>query len=502
MSCLLGVISDGCAYLAADSRGIRSVNGVRMIADDNCQKLYTPTKNQVIFTSGTLTVAQKILSMYNSLTVQQKNLDSLKHIIDTVHKTLTRDEKLQECAIEITLCEWINDDFVLHNFREENNEIVYKQQSITNGCLSVGTNHAKFHEEFEQKLVGDIDISNFMNDAFNTISSIRIGGKMTMYALHKDNGIIWKVAKKIVDHKEYPRISDIHLDPKHGLVITQADSKMRIVMNAQDGVYFQKGDGQGSMNIEDFDKESEKEHWKEKPVYITPNGDAAFGGELHAKILTLQEIGGENIITYINRKTNSYTKTNEYTPNATEVKLSGEFLEGRGLKSYDNYNNLRVKIDGNTGALEMYNGKILMEDNDGSSLQIDPQDFLTWVVKGQKKFWYDKANNALKFGGTIDTRENANVGAELTVGAVSENPVIHLNGMGQDVCTIKGDVSGDKSTTIDSAGHLILKGSMGVYLKNADSDNRVVTADETEKLNNAIADLKGRIKVLENKLGI
>lgn len=275
----------------------------------------------------------------------------------------------------------------------------------------------------------------------------------------------------------------IGTEPNEGVMVTRKDGKGRIVMNANEGLYCQKA--------------TTPFNWKEanKTTKMEMDGSMTLGGNLHAKTMTLQEIGGENIINYIDRKANSYTRTNQYTPNATEVKIGGERIEGRGLEACDNYNNLRVKIDGNTGALEMYNGYILMEDDDGSSLQIDPQDFLTWIVKGQKKFWYDKANNALKFGGTIDTRENALVGAELTVGAQNEKPVIHLHGMNQDICTISCDGGGDKQTLIDSAGHLLLRGSMGVYLNNADSDNEIVTQGDLYELKRAIDDIKQHLGI-------
>ena len=102
-----------------------------------------------------------------------------------------------------------------------------------------------------------------------------------------------------------------------GLIITRQDKKFRVILNANNGLIFQKGNGNGE--------------WTDETAHISSDGTAVIGGDLHAKRLFLQEIGGENIISYISRSSNKYTATNQYDPNADELKVSSEYLEGRGL---------------------------------------------------------------------------------------------------------------------------------------------------------------------------
>lgn len=93
----------------------------------------------------------------------------------------------------------------------------------------------------------------------------------------------------------------------------------------------------------------------------------------------------------------------------------------------------------------------------------------------------------------VHTAHNCYVGANLTVGASNERPVLHLHGMNQDICTISSVGDGDKSTTIDTAGHLILKSVLGTYLQSVEEGNKIATERD-------IASLEDRIAALERKL--
>ena len=145
-----------------------------------------------------------------------------------------------------------------------------------------------------------------------------------------------------------------------------------------------------------------------------------MGGDIHARRLYLQEIGGENILTYMDsdNKSRFNDNNNIYTSGDNEgetkveptYKLSGNYIEGRGLKAYDENNNLRVHIDGRNGSLEMYNGYIRMQNSNGNELYIDPENFIKWIINGEKKFYYDTAKDALVFGGLLKADSLAIVG--------------------------------------------------------------------------------------------
>lgn len=88
------------------------------------------------------------------------------------------------------------------------------------------------------------------------------------------------------------------------------------------------------------------------------------------------------------------------------------------------------------------------------------------------------------------------VGENLTLGAVSERPVLHLRGMNQDICTISSVGDGDKSTTIDTAGYLILKSVLGTYLNSVEKGNKIATENDIDDLRRKIDDLKIEIAKL------
>ena len=211
---------------------------------------------------------------------------------------------------------------------------------------------------------------------------------------------------------------EIHPGKGKGLIITHKNNKFRVVLNADRGLVFQRQEI-GSGDWTDVDE----------PVYIDTKGNAVFGGDIHARRLYLQEIGGENILTYMDSRNKSQFEDNNniYTSGDKEgetkvepdYKLSGNYIEGRGLKAYDKGNNLRVHIDGSDGSLKMYNGYIEMQnvvtDSNGrvlkgskgndlhNELSIDPDEFIKWTIKNEPKFYYDDKKDALVFGGLLKT---------------------------------------------------------------------------------------------------
>ena len=209
---------------------------------------------------------------------------------------------------------------------------------------------------------------------------------------------------------------EIHPGKGKGLIITHKDNKFRVVLNADRGLVFQRQEiGSG-----DWTKVDE-------PVFIDTEGNAVFGGDIHARRLYLQEIGGENILTYMDSRNKSQFEDNNniYTSGDKEgetkvepdYKLSGNYIEGRGLKAYDEAGNLRVHINGADGSLKMYNGYIEMQNGNGNKLTIDPTEFITWTINGEDKFYYDTDADALVFGGTIKTSEDVNIGETLYMNA-------------------------------------------------------------------------------------
>ena len=205
-----------------------------------------------------------------------------------------------------------------------------------------------------------------------------------------------------------------------------------------------------------------------------------------AKHAFLQEIGGQNILTYIDQKTSSYkvsysdnaevdSTTGEAEPN---IKLSGNYIEGRGLKTYDSNNNLRVHIDGESGAFHMYNGYIEMLDSNGNALYMNPQEFITWVIDGEKKFYYDQTNNALVFGGTIDTLEDVKVGETIVVR--------DSNGGDGLVISAKGGMTGDSITITANSGRYI---DIKTSLARLNGERILTTVDKTE-IEDSIESLK------------
>ena len=284
---------------------------------------------------------------------------------------------------------------------------------------------------------------------------------------------------------------EIHPGKGKGLIITHKDNKFRVVLNADRGLVFQRQEiGSG-----DWTKVDE-------PVFIDTEGNAVFGGDIHARRLYLQEIGGENILTYIDQtfgRDPSYTNgfkdngeiVNGETTEAPKVKLSGNYIEGRGLKAYDENNNLRVHIDGSDGSLKMYNGYIEMQnvvtdsngrvlkDSEGNDLYnklyINPDEFIKWTIKNEPKFYYDTAKDALVFGGLLKTdslsiifdNNNENSTSWLTINS--------------------GGISGDRvvMTTANSRPIDMQCGSLMVNSNNVATQSWVKTyvADQIAKIN-------------------
>ena len=292
---------------------------------------------------------------------------------------------------------------------------------------------------------------------------------------------------------------EIHPGKGKGLIITHKDNKFRVVLNADRGLVFQRQEiGSG-----DWTKVDE-------PVFIDTEGNAVFGGDIHARRLYLQEIGGENILTYMDSHNKSQFEDNNniYTSGDKEgetkvepdYKLSGNYVEGRGLKAYDENNNLRVHINGADGSLNIYNGYIEMQnvvtdsngrvlkDSNGkdlyNELHIDPDEFIKWTIKNEDKFYYDKEKDALVFGGLLRTdslsiifdNNNKNNTSWLTINS--------------------GGINGQR-VVITAANSRVIDMRCGSLMVNGDS---VATTDITDSLGDKIDVIESDIRILKDKI--
>ena len=496
MSALLGICSEYMTIFASDSRGCKMIDGIRTIVTDECKKLYAVDNRQIIFLSGYIDVVEPIINTYIHQEPKNQTPENFEMILNAMYPLLP---KYEDICVEITLFQYEGNDLCCYNYTDRNNQgycslsnhklnKVIKSIIPKDGIFTIGFPNEIANQVYTKiNSETSIDLKAAAIDIFSRASSVQIGGTMTLYALSPD-GIVYSDTGKIIDTEEFPRINkqDVHMSPKHGLIITQANKKFRIVANSQSGIFFQKGDGLSEGYTGDDEELDDNPHWTDKPVQIKPDGTAILGGDIHAARLFLQEIGGQNILTYIDQKTSSYkvsysdnaevdSTTGEAEPN---IKLSGNYIEGRGLKAYDSNNNLRVHIDGESGAFHMYNGYIEMLDSNGNALYMNPQEFITWIIDGEKKFYYDQTNNALVFGGTIDTLEDVKVGETIVVR--------DSNGGDGLVISAKGGMTSDSITITANSGRYI---DIKTSLARLNGERILTTVDKTE-IEDSIESLK------------
>lgn len=107
--------------------------------------------------------------------------------------------------------------------------------------------------------------------------------------------------------------------------------------------------------------------------------------------------------------------------------------------------------------------------------------FRLYNAQGEETIYLGDDGNVY-FAGVLQTKKDALIGAELTVGQVNESPIIHMKGMTQDICTIESSGADDKYTKIDTAGHLILKSVMGLYKNSVSANNEILNKVEVKEL--------------------
>jgi hypothetical protein len=184
---------------------------------------------------------------------------------------------------------------------------------------------------------------------------------------------------------------------------------------------------------------------------------------------TNSQIASRSLSGVVNTDRNTVTSDNELlqivndlltiydTKTSNERLTLGNVGNKFALNVYDENGNLKIKLGdyGSTYAFAIY-------DN-----------------KGNASIYMDEGGD-VSFAGTLKTKKDALVGAELTVGQVNECPIIHMQGTEQDICIIKSSGEDDKYTKIDTAGYLILKSVMGLYKDSVSADNALVTKEDME----------------------
>lgn len=150
-----------------------------------------------------------------------------------------------------------------------------------------------------------------------------------------------------------------------GLVITNSAKTFRAVLNAKDGLYFQKGNGAGS--------------WNTKPVFIDMAGNAYFDGTLRVRQLYLRDWDIEGIISG--------------TTTGNKDKISGEYICGNYLQAIGTDGVTRVNINGNTGKIAITDGSIDITKSGVATVSLSPTAPLTVYSEKNKKFVFTLDNN-------------------------------------------------------------------------------------------------------------
>ena len=207
--------------------------------------------------------------------------------------------------------------------------------------------------------------------------------------------------------------------------------------------------------------------------------------ELEAVQTTSKKVSTRKFEGVVNTNRNSVEAENKL------LQINGDLLSiynGRGRRRLELGN-----VDGQF-ALNIYNDKQALKiklGDHGSDYA-----FAIYDDTGNPAIFMDE-NGEVIIAGTIKTGKHGEIGAELKVGAATEDPVIHLWGMNQDYCTISCSGADDKHTLIDSVGNLILCGSMGLYKDSVSTGNEIATKREISSLERKVEELEKRIEQLQ-----
>lgn len=250
-------------------------------------------------------------------------------------------------------------------------------------------------------------------------------------------------------------------DPHEGFKCTGFDSNsnacFEIKMNAQDGMMMYTLDSNGNP--------------KTYMLKANVNGDLLINGVVYAKDLCLGGINNQSVITYIDAKTGRVTDYNIGDDNKDVLAaIQGQNISCAGLMIKNGNTMFSVN---DKAEVTIANGSIKMISGT-NELYIDPENFIRWIINGVDKFYYDQQQNALVFGGTIDTLESVKVGETIVVR--------DSNGDDGLVISAKGGMTNDAITLTANHGRYIDITSNLVRINN----NKVLTEADKIDIENDI----------------
>lgn len=115
----------------------------------------------------------------------------------------------------------------------------------------------------------------------------------------------------------------------------------------------------------------------------------------------------------------------EYCGEDKKYKISGEFINGRGLRAYDHSGDLRVQIDGDNGGISIYDGYIYMI-NGQNEIKLNPDTGLTFTSNNHKKLKLDITT------GNVTLGEGATITAPKISGGEIAGGIFRATGQGRN----------------------------------------------------------------------
>lgn len=400
MSLFFTYFNDDEAYVSADSRCSIEINGKRYINGD-VQK-HTIINNMIITYGGVMQFCLVVLETFRQFPVELQNIDNLARTARMIWNNKDKyidlwhignlDSRDRVCDFRVTYFD--KEDSIMKHatlIYDNNYEpTIFKGEPRYQLAVN-GFDQEKAHEHLVATAGMNRTIKEWFLDGYNNVSSECVGGIMTLIHIVKD---------KIVSQKLCP------------------------ITDSKDCLIF----------------------------------DAITTGTI-AKHAMLGGLNNKSIITYIDSKTGTtenytYTDIANGSVNTDDIyaAIQGRHISCAGLHIEKTTNGVTRSFDINEDAkVTMKNSDITMTgtNSKGESvcLNISPENFLQWVINNEPKFYYDQTNNALVFGGTIDTLEDVKVGETIVVR--------DSNGGDGLVISAKGGMTGDSITITANSGRYI-----------------------------------------------
>jgi len=219
-----------------------------------------------------------------------------------------------------------------------------------------------------------------------SVQTFRVDGN----GVYLSNGALTVEGPRDKNGKPLEDGNGIELTPEKGLVVTNQGNGFELCMNAAVGLYF-KANAKQSYNPVGMSNPSS--NLSDYTVMIDTEGNAMFRGDLFARRLFLQEIGGQNIITYIDG-------------NKNDPKIDGKWIKAQGLTIYDPDGDYEFEVDGSTGQMVATNCVLTFIANDGKNvITIDPTSGIVIYKNRNKpneeKVFHLDTNGEVRMKGTL-----------------------------------------------------------------------------------------------------